>query len=314
MWLLLLLLTIVLFSCKKNDKIVATINNEKIYQEQIDCLIKDEVYKLRRQALKSYISNKLINDEAAKRNISPDELRQVEIIQKSKIVSESDIANYAINNEYVLNDSNDYLNIKQQLTNINRRFRFEVFIDSLRDLNNVVIKDKPSIVSLNDIDKIHSHFIGNNESKLHVYYIADYDCPSCENNYKRVLKICKSYLDNLQFHFVYYSGSISEKALIAEAVGKQNKFWDINKNLFDINNISDLVLGNIINSLSLDSMRFYSDYQNKINLGRLESNMTIIENLNIYSVPTIIVGDEIFPGYTSSNDLVQIINYKLLND
>jgi hypothetical protein len=76
-----LLITLMLFSCKKNDKIVATINNKKIYQCQIDKLIEDELYKLRKQALKSYISNELINIEAMKRNISPDELRLLEIIR-----------------------------------------------------------------------------------------------------------------------------------------------------------------------------------------------------------------------------------------
>lgn len=143
------------------------------------------------QALKSYISHKLFNDEAAKRNVSPDELRQVEIIQKSKIVSENDIVDYALKNEYVLNDSNDFLIIKLQLININRRFRFEVFIDSLKSLNNVEIKEKPSISPLKDFDNIYSHVIGNKESILHVYYIADYDCPTCINNYERVLKLCR---------------------------------------------------------------------------------------------------------------------------
>lgn len=308
------LLTLVIFSCEKNDKIVATINNTKIYQEQIDKLIEDEVNKLRKQALKSYISNELINIEAARRNIVPDELREIEIIQKSKTVSENDIIAYARNNNFDLNDSMNYLSIKGQLTNINRRFRFEVFIDSLKKVNNVELEYVPTTTQLKNIDKIHSHFIGNKESKLHVYFIADYDCPSCINNYERVLKICKPYFDKLQFHFVYFSDHISEKALIAESIGNQDKFWDFNKNLFDIHSLSDSILEYIIDSLSIDSMQFYTDYQNKINLDKLESNKTIIENLNIYSVPTIIIGDEIFSGYTSSNDLMQIINYKLINN
>jgi predicted DsbA family dithiol-disulfide isomerase len=206
------------------------------------------------------------------------------------------------------------LSLKEQLININRRFRFEVFIDSLQKINNVELKYTSAETRVKGMDKIHSHFIGNKESDLHFYFIADYDCPSCINNYERVLNICKPYLDKLQFHFVYYSGNISEKSLIAEAVGNQDKFWAINQSLFEFNCITDSVIHNIVNSYSLDSIRFYSDYRSKIIQDKLKLNMKIIENLNIYSVPAIIIDSEIFPGYTNSNELIQIINYKLLKN
>lgn len=256
---------------------------------------------------------KLFEIEANNRDISIDELRNSEIIQKSKKVTHVDIIEYSQINNIKLTDSTEYLSIKAQLININRRFRFEVFIDSLRKVYNVtLISDLPRN-KLESIDRIHSQVIGNMKSSFHIYLIADYDCPTCKDNYSRVFNICKPYLDKIQLHFVYYSDKITDKAVLAEAIANQGRFWDLNSLLFEIAQINDELISNIIRSYSLDSSQLKSDYYNYYNKEKLVNNQKTIESLKIYSVPTIIIDDEIIPGYTDSEELVQIINYELLN-
>lgn len=168
---------------------------------------------------------------------------------------------------------------------------------------------------MKDLDKIYSHKTENTTHKLKLYFIADYNCPSCLNHYERIFEICDSYKEKVQFNFVPYPGDLDNtKIFFAEALAYQNKFWELNKKLFEINQLTDSVILKIIDSHSIDYAKLMMDYKNRVNyIKKIENNRRILENLNIYSVPTIIVHDIIIPGYTSSDELVQIINYKLFN-
>ena len=112
-------LILILTSCQKKDKALATIDKIEIYQSQIDSIIKDEIEKLREQALKSYISKRLFELEANRRKLSIDELRHVEIIQRSKKVTHNEIITYSHLNNIKHLDSIEYLSIKERLININ---------------------------------------------------------------------------------------------------------------------------------------------------------------------------------------------------
>lgn len=69
----------------------------------------------------------------------------------------------------------------------------------------------------------------------------------------------------------------------------------------------------MIQTYSLDSLQLEFDFYGELNKEHLMSNQKIIEDLEIYSVPTIIIDNDIIPGYISSDELTQIINYKLFN-
>lgn len=92
----LVLLMAINVSCdKEKGQIVAKIDNENIYQSQIDSMIYDELSQLRKEALKSYISKTLFEQEAKKRNISTTELKNLEINQKAKKVYLENIEEYS---------------------------------------------------------------------------------------------------------------------------------------------------------------------------------------------------------------------------
>ncbi|MCK9499982.1 MAG: thioredoxin domain-containing protein [Bacteroidales bacterium] len=311
--LLLILILIINISCKnEKSNVVAVINDEKIYQNQIDSLIRGELYQLRKEALKSYISRLLFEHEAKIKNISTSELKDKEIIRKAKKVKQADI------NEYVrLNKITDFdsVKVKNTLANINQRFRFEVYIDSLKTAQNVIIIDNSTYSNSKDLDMLHSHSIIKNNSKLQLYFIADYNCSSCQNHYERILELCDSYNGIVQFNFVPYPGDLeNNKVFFAEALSMQNKFWEFNDDLFVIDHLTDSIISYIIQLYSIDSTRLMLDYNKRINFEKIDNNKRILEDMDIYSVPTLIVSDIIIPGYTSSDELIQIINYKLYNN
>jgi len=309
--LLIFFITISISCDEEKGKVVVKIGNENIYQSQIDSMITDELYQLRKEALKSYISKTLFEKEAKTRTLSTSELRELEIIQKAKKVNQADIDEYTMINNI---EDFDYKQVKKALTNINRRFRFEVFIDSLKTAYNVKIIDNSSNPKMNAVDNLYSHSKNNNHYKVKLYFVADYNCPSCQNHYERILELCDSYNGKVQFNFVPYSSDLeNEKVFFAEALAMQDKYWKLNGYLFQVNRLTDSIISNLIQLYSIDSSRLMLDYSNHINYIKVESNRKILENLKIYSVPTLIIDDIIIPGYTNSEELLQIINYKLLN-
>lgn len=301
-------------SCKSDEIVLATNGKDKIYQSQIDSMIVDEVERIRENALEIKIMRLIFENEAKKRHNSIEELRQSEIFDKSKKIQKQDIESFAKINNISMADSANIEFIKEQLKLINRRNRYEVFIDSLKRIDGMKVVYNFSHSVINSVSKLYSHSCGNKSSKTNVFIIADYDCSSCKEKYGDIYRLFSRYLDKIQLHFVYYSLDISKKAILAEAIAKQGKFWEANESVFNLKDVNDIVLDQIATQFNLDYRKLKKDFENSINENLLVNNQKIFNELNIPSVPAFIIDDEILTGYYDPNKLVQIINYKIINN
>jgi protein-disulfide isomerase len=319
---LILIINIIVPSCKneqikgckikKKNKIVAIINNKKIYLKDIDTIVAEQIYQLRLKAIENLLVDKLLRLEADKHKISYNDYLKKEIYDKVKTVSISDIKKYS--NQYSI-DIVDTQNVINYLLQIKRKRRMKFIADSLRQKYNVEIKLQPPFYKKINPKNLYYHKLVQNNSNIIVYVISDYKCPKCQEVEKKLKFLYKKYKNKVSFRFVYFSPYIDKLALAAEAAAKQKKFIQMHDLIF--NNPKKLYQDNIevifAKKLKLDMKRFKQDMQDTKILEKILKNKEILLKSGVYSTPTFIVCGKIIDGKYSIDYLDDII-IKELNE
>jgi len=297
-----------LLSCSENAPVVAKIDREKVYQNQVDSLISNDLKKLRKEALKIYIANKLLENDAAKKQLTVDEYEQQMIVDRAKKVTPGDIEEYFQYKNISEKDSVEIEKGSEHLKKVYQRFRFEVLIDSLKDVYNVrMLDEEKSHIPQIETDKLYSYSIGDEQAKSKVYFIADYDCPECYHKFQLINELCQEMPDRFQLHYVNYSGGVTQKAKLAEAVYNQGNYWEIHQLLFENREINDSLLTLLADFFNLDTAQLQIDLFREDMEQKIQQNQQILENASLFSVPAIIINDELFSGNTPIETLIHKI-------
>jgi len=291
---------------KKNNNIVATINKEIITVETIDSMLSTQIYEIRMNAIEILISRKILENESKKQNIPLEDLVKKEISLKCKKITTKDFQNYIkqSNNTYI--DTNNilkYLEINKQ------KERQAQYIDSLKNIYTTKILLKPSFFKTIETADLYSQNITENNSKIQVYIISDYKCPSCQKAENILNYLYKKYYNEVNFKFIYFSDYIGDDALACEAAAKQNKFKQMHDLLFENTNLlcKDSIYYDFAKKLNLNLNDFKDDFQNKMVLKRLLENKNLLLLKNIYSTPTFIVNGKVLDGKHAIDFLEEVI-------
>lgn len=99
--------------------------------------------------------------------------------------------------------------------------------------------DAAKIVTANDKDgSTGDHVYGNKDAKVVLIEYGDYQCPGCKGAYERVKTVAERYKDNLAFVFrnlplTQIHSNARAAAAVAEAAGKQGKYWEMHDKLYE---------------------------------------------------------------------------------
>ncbi len=99
--------------------------------------------------------------------------------------------------------------------------------------------DAAKIITANDKDgSTGDHVYGNKDAKVVLIEYGDYQCPGCAGAYQRVKVVAERYKDNLAFVFrnlplTQIHSNARAAAAVAEAAGKQGKYWEMHNKLYE---------------------------------------------------------------------------------
>lgn len=99
--------------------------------------------------------------------------------------------------------------------------------------------DAAKIVTANDKDgSTGDHVYGNKDAKVVLIEYGDYQCPGCKGAYELVKTVAERYKDNLAFVFrnlplTQIHSNARAAAAVAEAAGKQGKYWEMHDKLYE---------------------------------------------------------------------------------
>lgn len=311
----LICICILSFGCQRVEKkdipnYIATFENQTIQTETVDSLISEQVYQLRKNALKTLLRAKVIELQAHKLKVSKDELLKTKVDTNSTL----SLGEY---HKYILQHGSNSKNIDttkvvRYLHAHNKQKQIDYFADSLLLETDIKVSLKLSRydeVKLNDLEY---HELSKGKEII-VYIISDYNCTACQNANKRISKIINKYRQIVNFRFVYFSEYIDKKALVAEAAGNQDKFIEIHNFLFNHPTLKadELPLTDfaIENRLSIDKLQ--EDIYNPLTIKNLLLNKDKILAQKIFVTPSFVVNNKLVNDEFSLYTLENLINEEL---
>jgi|SRR3989344_606345 len=148
---------------------------------------------------------------------------------------------------------------------------------------------------------------GNKEAKITLVEFGDYQCPACADYEPFVEKLSQEFADDLKIvHKQYPLSTIHKNALlaakVAEAVGKQGKYWEIHKLLYekqdewanDGNPRGKLVQYAL--DLGLDKQKLESDMDSDETRDEINKDIALGDSLRVNSTPSFFInGEKIAP-------------------
>ncbi len=250
------------------EKPVAEIGSEAIYERDYLPQIQSQVYKIRAQeyelklkALEDAIGRRLLRAEAAKRGISEEELLRREADSKVPEPSDAQVERVLVQQMFrggiASNISKDEIarQLKQGAITQAREEYFAV----LRERAGVKIFLSPPRHTVS-IDP--ARVRGNPEAPVTIVEFSDFQCPFCYQAYSTIKNVLAKYAGKVKLAYrdMPLAGAEADPngtAAASRCAGEQGKFWEYHDLLFENqDDIGPRVYREYAEELSLDAAQF----------------------------------------------------------
>jgi thiol-disulfide isomerase/thioredoxin len=312
---------------KQKADVIAEINGIEISSSELDKLVQQElfdelnrIYNIRDLALTELVSNKVLEQEAAKHNKSvPDFLRAYTDSVIGHYSYDSLVAKYNLDTPAAMLYKTSMMQIPPDTYEgrLNQRNKLEYIIrsrltDSLINKGDVKRFLYPPKSPGINMGKQAISYRGNMESDVTLYLISDFDCGKCIGLHPVYDSLYNKYRDKVRFGYVNYSGTASPLIIASEAMNNQGKFWEFYNTVFKINAMIDSArIFNIADSLRLDMDKFTADFNSWDIANKITENFNAIEAMGIYATPTVIVNDRLLFNSGSYDEIARLIDIEL---
>ncbi|WP_027381207.1 DsbA family protein [Chryseobacterium daeguense] len=153
------------------------------------------------------------------------------------------------------------------------------------------------------------HVQGNLETaKIVLVEYGDYQCPHCGHAYPLVKKFVEEYGDDVAFVFRNFPLTDSHRfampaAAIAEAAGKQGKFWEMHDLIYENQNqLSDEMLKESVKTLQLDFSTVEKDINESGIKEKIEEDFEGGVRSGVNGTPSFFVNDQKWEDYDGTYD------------
>ncbi len=289
---------------------------DKRAAERLAALRQDE-YEARLEALNELIFERLLANEANKRGVTSEALRQDEVASKAPKPTPAEVAAiYEANKDrvadrpkaQVLAEIEKHL-FKQGLATREREFRKE-------------LRAKGTVATLLEAPRFDmalpptSPSLGPNEAKLTLIEFSDYQCPYCHQAQGIVEEILKKYDGQLRFVHGEYPLPQHPRAFAASVAsrcaGDQGKYWEYHKGLLGVaSDYGDADLQARATKLGLDAASFGECLASGRHDAAIEASRQFGSAVGVNSTPTFFVNGRKLRGIRSIEDFDTIFREEL---
>jgi protein-disulfide isomerase len=272
------------FSCKKEkschanslDEPIAIVDDDKIYMLEIDKGINKklydilfQVYLIRKNAIDEKINQKIIENEAAKQQLTPDVFLNTVVY---KDVNDKNLKEFSQKCKYdktgipVINNTFEYFDVNSArgqmlLKDKYKQFLLENFIEKNKkkyQIKSNLTPPDPPLVDLSDVKAV---FKGYEKSKITVWILTDLENNNCKTTNSVFENLYKKYNKKIRFAYINFSGDVTHSATALECAKKQNRFWEMYNQLSAFNGEpSDNDILTIATKIGLNKEKFVNDY------------------------------------------------------
>ncbi|MEK9184668.1 MAG: thioredoxin domain-containing protein [Patescibacteria group bacterium] len=164
---------------------------------------------------------------------------------------------------------------------------------------------------------------GNDKSSVTLVEYSDFQCPACGAYYPLIKKIVEEYKDKIYFAYRHFPLSQHKNAKIsayvAEAAGKQGKFFDMHNMIFDNqlvwseSNDAQKIFTEYAVKLGLDMEKFNIDIKSKETIQKVDADAISGVNSGVDSTPSFFLNGKKIENPQNYEEFRKIINDAINN-
>ena len=302
---LLLLVTTVTFAAAQNpSEVISEVNGEKITRAELEEKFQNQlhqtryqVYQAEQKALDQLINEHLLADEAKRRNISIEQLLDVEVASKVKDPTEDQLAVYYEG----LNSQEPYEAVREKILGHIRNLRITkarvAYLEQLRTNANVLITLAPPAT---EIEVDNNYRLGPKDAPVLLVEFADYQCPYCAKAYPAIKQLRDEFGDKITMVFkdlpLPMHADAPKAAEASRCAGVQGKYWEYHDILFTSGALALPSLKQHARELGLDTARFDKCLDTGEQQVAVNRDFTEAQQLGITGTPSFFLNGEFFTG------------------
>ena len=307
------------------DTVLAIVNNQPIYASEVEGYLavqlqtlRQNMYELQRNMLETLINKTVIESEAKRRGITPDEFRQ-------SVTAEVMVTDTEIQDAYARAAGRSPLGIpgdaelKEQIkVNLLAQKRMDAFRKAVAELraNSATEVYLKAPEPLRMVVPTNGPSRGNPGAALTIVEFADFECPYCKQATATIESVLSEYGQNVRFvyrHMPLPSHRFAFKAAqAAVCADQQGQFWPYHDLLFSRSpELSEASLESMARSLKLNMSDFAKCSSNEASRAIVTADMKEAARLGVASTPTFFVNGRMVKGAIGPEDFRKILNEEL---
>lgn len=307
-------------------EVIAELDGEVIYANEINTIIKQELYdelcrihEVKRKALEQLINVKLLQKEANKKQMTYQEfiddytdarIKQLGIdslLKKYNIKSITEFRGKSVYSVAVDSPTGKVtgdLHLKGAIV--------DDLLDSLKRNKKIVQYLYPPKSPSINLNNLHAYYRGDLQSKVSVTIISDFDCESCIKAHPLYNSIYEDYKEKVKFGYIHYSTMPTFAEIASDAANKQNRFWEFQDSLYAYKGyIDSTAVFKIAHNMSMDINKLQKDIADDDGKKSIENTINQLVLLGVYATPTIIINGRLIVNSDSKEEICHLIDKEL---
>lgn len=225
---------------------LAEVNEEIITAEELRralgmrlSQLEEQIHEIKRQELQALISQRLLAQEAAKREISLEALLHEEVTAKVGSVSDTEVEAFYQANKARLSGEEAAVRqkIRTELQEQRITIRRLLFLDSLRSRTKVVVRLPPPPITRIEVSSEGAPYRGSAEAPVTIVEFSDFKCPFCSRAQPTLKQLLERYRGKVKLVYRDYPleaihPEARRAAEAARCAQDQEKFWQYHDLLF----------------------------------------------------------------------------------
>jgi protein-disulfide isomerase len=309
----------------QQEEPIAVINGRKINKSDVDApmasqiqALEQKIYEMRSRSLETLINKFLLEEEAARRGVSLEELRR-QVIAGVK-VDDKEVED-AYNNNLSrygpppVSEIEAKERIRATLESQKRSEALSQAISELRSRSKIELYLKAPDPLKVEIDK-NGPSLGAESAPITIAVFSDFQCQYCKKVNETLKQVVQSNGNNVRILYknlpLPNHAQSFKAAQAAYCATTQNKFWQYHDLLFEhSNDLSENSLKRYASEIGMDSNKFNSCINSETSREAVMKDLQEARRAGIFSTPTFIINGRVLKGARSFEDFKTIVDQLL---
>jgi len=305
------------------ETILASVNGTEITLKQVDDSVparvyplQQQLYAIRRAALENLVTSRVLENEAAARGISIEELRRQLTNGEIKVTRAQVEDAFTQNATFFASMSPDEARerLRLDLENQARMKHYRAALEDLRRKWVTKMSFAPPAFVL-ELDDGTSPLKGADKPVVTVVEFSDFECPFCSEVQPTLKRLMQSYGKDVRLVFKHLPSEGHRNSLpaarAAYCAGEQDRFWQFHDALFSATNLTPALFEEIAAGLGLGLPKFQACLRSEHSRTAILKDIETARLFRIDSTPSFIVNGKLIKGAISFADFQKIIEREL---